>query len=244
MIALSIEEVVKAMDDVASSFSGTVDLTETLTRITASAVAHVPAAEHASISVRRADGAFETLAPTSPLVVELDTLQYQLHEGPCFEAVSGGPTLTSGSVGTDSRWPRYGPAAASLGLRSQLAVLLSDGSETLALNVYSTVADSLEDEDGLIELFTIYVRLVLGHAHTAERWATAIDSRTLIGQATGLVMAKYRLTPTAAFDFLIRISQNTNTKLRTVAADIVLVAGQHAERQRGGLAAPSPEVHA
>jgi hypothetical protein len=32
-------------------------------------------------------------------------------------------------------------------------------------------------------------------------------------------MAGYRLSPTAAFDFSVRMSQTTNTKLRVIAAE-------------------------
>jgi hypothetical protein len=224
MTMLSVQELVDVMEDVAESFDGTVSVEETLPRITASAVANVPGAEYASISIRRADGLIETLAPTGPLALRADQIQYRLKEGPCYETVLGGPQLTAGRLGSDSRWPLYGPEAGGLGLRSQLAVMLADDSETLGLNLYSTVAESLEDVDGVAELFAIYVRTILGHAHEVENWVKAVDSRTLIGQATGILMAKYHLAPTAAFDFLVRISQTTNTKLREVAAEIVKTA--------------------
>jgi hypothetical protein len=43
-----------------------VSVDETLPRITSSAVANVPGPEYARISIRRADGFLETLAPTAP----------------------------------------------------------------------------------------------------------------------------------------------------------------------------------
>jgi hypothetical protein len=43
-----------------------------------------------------------------------------------------------------------------------LAVVLSQAPETLVLKLYSTVADSLEDVDGIAELLAIYVRAILG----------------------------------------------------------------------------------
>jgi AmiR/NasT family two-component response regulator len=108
-----------------------------------------------------------------------------------------------------------------------LAVLLSNDSETLGLNLYSTVTDSLDDVDGIAELFAIYVRAILGHAQDVENWVKAVDSRTLIGQASGIMMERYHLSPAAAFDFLVRISQTTNTKLRVIAADIVKTAANN-----------------
>jgi ANTAR domain len=227
-MTMTIDALVDVMEDVAGSFDGTVSVDETLPRITASAVSNVPGAEYASISIRRVDGLIETLASTGRLALEADLVQYRLKEGPCYETVTGGPTLTSGRLGSDSRWPLYGPEVARLGVRSQLAVLLSHDSETLGLNLYSTVADSLDDVDGIAELFAIYVRAILGHAQDVENWVKAVDSRTLTGQATGILMERYHLSPAAAFDFLIRISQTTNTKLRTIAADIVKTAANRA----------------
>jgi ANTAR domain len=223
-VTITLEELVDVMAEIAGSFKGTVSVEETLQRITASAVANVPGAEHASISIRRADGVIETLAPTGPLALEADQVQYRLQEGPCYEAVTGAPMLTSGALGGDFRWPRYGAEVSRLGLRSQLAVVLSDGSETLGLNLYSTVPESLDDVDGVAELFSIYVRAILGHAHDVENWVKAVDTRTLIGQATGILMTRYQLSPTAAFDFLVRVSQATNTKVRVIASEIVKTA--------------------
>jgi hypothetical protein len=149
-----------------------------------------------------------------------------LLEGPCYEAITGGPLLMSGLLGEDSRWPRYGPKAAQLQLRSQLAVLLSAEGRTVVLNLYSSKADALEDVDGIAELFGIYVRAILSTAQEAENWARAVDTRTLIGQATGIFMVRYRVSPTAAFNLLIRLSQTTNTKLRVVAAEVVQLSAE------------------
>ena len=49
----------------------------------------------------------------------------------------------------------------------------------------------------------------------------AIGARTMIGQAVGILMERYRLDPNRAFGYLVRTSQTGNIKLRDVAADIV-----------------------
>jgi hypothetical protein len=48
----------------------------------------------------------------------------------------------------------------------------------------------------------------------------ALDSRDVIGQAKGILMERYRLTPDGAFALLARASQDTNVKLREVAAEL------------------------
>ena len=49
----------------------------------------------------------------------------------------------------------------------------------------------------------------------------AIDSRNLIGQAQGILMERYRLTPGKAFAVLRRLSQDLNTKIAVLAEELV-----------------------
>jgi AmiR/NasT family two-component response regulator len=49
----------------------------------------------------------------------------------------------------------------------------------------------------------------------------AIESRTIIGQATGIIMAKRRYGPDEALNALIKISNDRNIKLRKVARMLV-----------------------
>ena len=49
----------------------------------------------------------------------------------------------------------------------------------------------------------------------------ALDSRTLIGQAVGMIMERYDLDADRAFGVLRRVSQNSNRKLRDVAHELV-----------------------
>lgn len=58
----------------------------------------------------------------------------------------------------------------------------------------------------------------------------ALKTRLQIGQAEGLIMARYHLDPEAAFRLLVRLSQQTHLKLRDVAARLVADATVHAEK--------------
>jgi len=48
-----------------------------------------------------------------------------------------------------------------------------------------------------------------------------MDSRAVIEQAKGILMAKHGLNADAAFDALVRISQESHRKLRDVAYQLV-----------------------
>lgn len=49
----------------------------------------------------------------------------------------------------------------------------------------------------------------------------ALETRDIIGQAKGILMARQRIDADAAFDVLRLASQRTNKKLRDVASELV-----------------------
>lgn len=210
------------MDDIASSLREPGNLDQTLERITHTARDTVPGADLVSISVRHPGGRLETLAPTSPLVTEADGLQYELQEGPCYDAVTDEDLTYCPDLSHDARWPRFAPKAHSMGLCSQLAIRLShrDRSYT-GLNLYSRTPHAFDDADGLARLFASHAKVALGFAHELDTLKAAVATRQLIGEAIGIVIERYDLSEERAFEFLIRLSQTSNVKLREVAAGIV-----------------------
>jgi AmiR/NasT family two-component response regulator len=56
----------------------------------------------------------------------------------------------------------------------------------------------------------------------ADNLQAALESRAVIDQAKGILMERYKLTADQAFQLLAGASMQTNTKLRTVAEDLVL----------------------
>jgi AmiR/NasT family two-component response regulator len=50
---------------------------------------------------------------------------------------------------------------------------------------------------------------------------TALEHRTVIGQATGIVIERYDLRPEAAFAVLLRISSQRNRKVYEIAEELV-----------------------
>ncbi len=91
-----------------------------------------------------------------------------------------------------------------------------------ALNLYSTRLDAF-DEDDLAEGLALaaHAAVAMTAAQEAEHLRTAMDTRTVIGQAAGILMERFDLTEDHAFAVLVRVSSTTNTKLRQVAADLV-----------------------
>lgn len=60
------------------------------------------------------------------------------------------------------------------------------------------------------------------HPHAElEQLRRAMETRPVIDQAHGVLMAAYRCTPDSAWDVLVAVSQRCNVKLHKVAAALV-----------------------
>ena len=69
-------------------------------------------------------------------------------------------------------------------------------------------------------LLAAHSALAIAAATTSADLRIALESRDVIGQAKGILMERFKITSTEAFDLLITASQHTNRKLRDVAADL------------------------
>lgn len=65
-------------------------------------------------------------------------------------------------------------------------------------------------------------------AATVEHLQQGLLTRTVIGQAQGILIERHKVTPDVAFRLLVRASNDSNRKLRDVAATLVLT-GELAE---------------
>jgi GAF domain-containing protein len=194
------------------------DLDQTLSRITAAAVEVLPEVAYASITVKHADGRLETFAPTDDLILGLDAAQYELQEGPCYEAAVDTAHVLSPDLAHDPRFPAYAPLAVATGIAAQAGIRLFDAPDSNgALNLYSLSTGAFSDLDSLAELFTHQSAVALAYARQVTQLKEAVQTRQLIGQAVGVTMERYDLDEARAFGFLARLSQDNNVKLRIVA---------------------------
>ena len=183
----------------------------------------VPEADQVSLTIRTPRG-HKTLASSDALAEGADALQYALGEGPCVEIADTGGWLRSGDVRADSRYPAWGPRAAELGVRSLLAVAVTDRDEPMgALNLYSRRRGAFADRDvvDLALVYAVHATTALSSARRASTLQTAVSSRHVIGMAQGIAMERYGIDQHQSFELLRRLSSTTNVKLRDVATQIV-----------------------
>jgi hypothetical protein len=164
------------------------------------------------------------------VLLVVDAAQYQLREGPCYEAATDAIHVISPDIGHDERFPRYGEVAVAAGVHAQAGLRLFETPKaTGALNLYSPNLGAFEDLGSLGALFAHQAGMAIAYAHEVTNLKEAVATRTTIGQAVGIVMERYELTDSRAFAFLLRMSQHRNVKLRLIAQEIVA-----ATEQQGG----------
>jgi hypothetical protein len=195
---------------------------QALERIVTGARDTIPGADYVSITVRHPDETLETVAGTDRLAYEVDEIQYQLREGPCYDAVTEDPVTYSRDLARQRQWPNFGPKAAALGLASQMGVRLPRSDDRVSgLNLYSKTPDAFDPTSAVPRLFASHAGVALGYATKLDSLQGALATRETIGTAIGIVMERYGITSDRAFEFLIRTSQNSNIKLRDIAAGLV-----------------------
>jgi len=207
------------------------DLDHTLSQITSAAVEVLPGVHYASISVKHADGKLETAAPTDEVLLGIDAAQYELQEGPCYDAASDETYVTSPHLAADDRYPRYAPLAVKAGIKAQAGIRLFETPKPTAhgaLNLYSREVGSFSDMSVVAQLFAHQSAVALDYAREVENLQEAVKTRQEIGRAIGIVMERFKLNEERAFAFLARLSQTRNVKLRQIAAEVL--ADAEAER--------------
>ena len=205
-----------------------------LARVVATAGEVIPGTDLVSITLRHDDGTAETPYGTGAKAVELDQSQYRTGAGPCLDSADPkGPAYAlCNDLAGATPWPAFAAEATAQGYRSVLstALLPSPGSVpfTGALNVYSSRPDAFDDgARDLAFLLATHASLALALAHSRRDLAkaetmgvnlrAALDSRTVISEAVGILMARRALTAEEAFEVLKRTSQNRNVKLARLA---------------------------
>jgi GAF domain-containing protein len=193
------------------------------------AVGQTRAAQACGLTLARASGAV-TVNATGPLAQEADERQYEVDDGPCLQAMREGLVVRVDDMAAETRWGPYPALAAEAGVRSSLSLPLEvEGRSRGALNLYATRPAAFGEDDEKTAgrwasqaagALAVALRIADGDDR-ADQLLGGLDTRTVIGQAVGLVMARERCTAEQAFALLRVSSQRRNVKLRDVAAALV-----------------------
>jgi GAF domain-containing protein len=167
-------------------------------------------------------------------VVGVETMQDRTRSGPCYDAYTTNTITVVEDLKEATRWPEYQQRALELGFRSVLGVPMNAWGQTIGVvNVYRDGPGPWSDGD--IETAEIVTAMGAGYVlhadqlqaqhELATQLQTALQSRDVIGQAKGILMARHDVDAATAFDMLRSSSQHANLKLRDVAQRLVDAEG-------------------
>ncbi|MFF1382244.1 GAF and ANTAR domain-containing protein [Arthrobacter sp. NPDC058288] len=194
--------------------------TETILQIIVQAALElIPHVSEASISLVTGRRTIDSRAASGELPVKIDALQSEMGQGPCLEAAYDERIVRVPDMSKDKRWPGFAQAAYDLGARSMLSIqLFVEGDKLGALNLYGQDVDVFDEESEQIGLLVAaHAAIAFSDAKEIAQLTQALDTRDLIGQAKGILMERFKITPQQAFLVLTRASSEANIKLRDVA---------------------------
>ena len=187
-----------------------------------------------------------TFVASDDSVAALHEEQFSAGDGPVTEAIRYGEARRIDDAEAEDRWSTACAKMAAEGFRSCLVLpLRTDRQPGGALALYGreprAFAGTAHD---VALLFAAQGGAAMRTAalyrncqRLVQNLQVALESRAVIEQAKGILVAEYGCSPDAAFRRLSALSQNTNRKLREIAAD--LVAGRIQRRQLAGDESPA-----
>ncbi|MFI9011525.1 GAF and ANTAR domain-containing protein [Actinosynnema sp. NPDC053489] len=185
----------------------------------------VPGCDLAFLAVSHDDG-FDVTAHTAP-----PPLDPAAQDGdPIREVLRYREPRRLGDTAEDRRWPLFASRLAVRGHRSCLALPLpTQRHPTAAAVLLSRQPHRFNDHTyDIILLIALHAGVALDNVEVlhhskqmVDHLTTAIGTRHTIGLAQGLLMHHFSCDTDSSFTILRTASQNTNRKLRDVAADLV-----------------------
>lgn len=213
----------------AGTLVGEYDLDEVLSALGGD-VAEVLGCAGAGAMLGDADGNLHFVSTSDPVLERLEKLQIAWGEGPCLTAYHTGEVVIAPDLADDPRFPAFGPQAVEEGMRAVYSFPMHlQGTTIGALNLYTDETGELSDDGiGLGQTFadvaTIYVvhaRDLADHDELTAGLQKALDTRIVVEQAKGYLMARNRIEAKAAFELLRRYARSHSVKVHAVAADVV-----------------------
>lgn len=176
-----------------------------------------------------------TVASSSPQAQVMDEVQHGFDDGPCLRAARTGELIHVRDFTTESRFPEYRDAIVGFGIRSALGIPVRlDNEASAGLDFYSTLPHAFNEHsiavaEGFAREASRSLRLAVKMAQLSDEAANrqrAMESRTTIDLALGVIMAQNRCSQNEALRILQRTSSSRNIKIRDLATHLLEAVGQ------------------
>jgi GAF domain-containing protein len=215
------------MAELARELAMPLTLGDVLAGVTKSVLEVIPGADLSGFLLFSTGDKYETQAPTSEVMYELDRLQVKHGEGPCIEAAVDELIVRTDDFQHERRWPNYSAEVLKLGLRSALSLkLYTTNRKAGALNIFSFNPDAFDAEDeALGSVLAAHAAAAIIASRQGDQLQSALTNRDVIGQAKGMIMERYGVDAIRAFEMLRELSQSANEKLVSVATRVIDTRG-------------------
>jgi len=187
-----------------------------------SAVSLVDRCHHAGVTINDKGGLL-TRVSSDDVVRRANELQLELGEGPCLDVMREQDTLVCPDLVQEPRWPLWAKRVhTELGVGSMMSLLVHTG--RCSYGVLSLYADHRRAFDGdavaVGQALASHLAVMIGTGRQIGQLEIAMQSRTIIGQAQGILMRDLNMSADRAFDYLRRLSSESNRKLSVIAMEI------------------------
>jgi hypothetical protein len=206
------------------------DILGTITNVLNGCAGCVGASAAGIIMAGPEDGDPEFLAATDHRAQHLEVYQVQTDEGPGIDCTGTGQTITvSGLAQIATRWPTVHDAFHAAGFDAVHAAPMNWQGRTLgAVNLFFDADHHPGDDTTVIaQAFADIASLAvintsdLPPAHITAQTRAALDERTIIERAKGVIAYTRNVPMDTAFDYLIALSREQQQPLTAIAAHII-----------------------
>lgn len=171
-----------------------------------------------SITELTSAGVLRTISQVGKLSAVCDGMQYQLQEGPVFDAVEQDPVQAVADIAEDGRWARWSPAAVGAGVRSSLTLRLYADVTIGTLNLYSIDRIVLgADRISGAGIIAAHASVMLAHSGSGSAHRQQLDTTAAIGRAQGRLMQKYGLDSVRALTMLRWLARQNDIEIADLA---------------------------
>lgn len=191
-------------------------------RICRGLVEVVPTAKWAAMTTHDQDG-LRCHGATDDRLPELTTLMARSEHGPCVDVITIGTAeeiVVDDLATAGDRWPVVAPAAVESGMRSVICYAMAPDEDPIGtLSAWSDEVGAFRDRTARVIMvaFAAQAAIAVYGARRAAHLLRALATRDVIGRAKGILMERFSMTDTDAFQLLVRSSQEMNMKVHDVA---------------------------
>nr|WP_246221131.1 GAF and ANTAR domain-containing protein [Phytoactinopolyspora mesophila] len=204
------------------------DVTQTLQAI----LQHAPTitgCDHASVIL--GDGQpYEVTSATDRQAERADRFQLEIGEGPSVTAMTARLPVVVADIPGETRWSRWTTEAAQLGLQGAVSLRLGTHRSSLgALSLYSSHTDWVQHDQ--IDSARLCARLASVAVASTQRISAlrrAVDDRTVVGQAQGILQERHGIDTEKAFTVLTAYARRRRIDVSDAAEEIISGRG-HAD---------------